>query len=179
MAEVLKTVPETIREDVFHSGKQLRYESGQTTTDQFHRWLCDRYSAEPTLEELSHAASSIFEPMDETIEVARSLHEAGHRLGILSNTCDAHWEYCLAKPYSFLDHWFSVHALSFRLGCSKPDAEIYDKAALLCEVPPENIFFIDDRPENVEGAARAGYDALLFEDAAQLRRELAQRGLLA
>lgn len=177
LAGILGTTPEVIEQDVFHSGQQSKYERGEITTLDLHRWLCDRFDVEAKLEDIAHAASSIFHPIEGTIEIAQRLHAAGHRLGILSNTCDCHWEYCLAKPFPFLQEVFPVHALSFRLGHMKPEPEIYRKAARLCESPPKNIFFVDDREENVEGAASAGYDALLFESPDQLRRELALRGL--
>ncbi|RCS41202.1 HAD family phosphatase [Bremerella cremea] len=177
LANILGTTPEIIRQDVFHSGEQWKYERGEITTLDLHNWLCSRYEVEAKLEDIVHAASSIFHPMPDTIELAEQLHAAGHPLGILSNTCDCHWEYCLGKPFPFLTKLFPVHALSFRLGFMKPDLAIYRKAAELCEVPPENIFFVDDRQENIDGAANAGYDAVLFQSAAQLRQELNSRGV--
>ncbi|QDU74495.1 Alpha-D-glucose-1-phosphate phosphatase YihX [Bremerella volcania] len=177
MADVLGTTAETIRTDVFHSGEQWKYERGEITTLQLHRWLCDRYDVEAKLEDVCHAASHIFHPIPGTIEIAAGLHAAGHQLGILSNTCDAHWEYCLGRPFPFLNDFFPIHALSFRLGTMKPDPEIYRKAAALCGVSPEKIFFVDDREENVAGAAGAGYDAVLFTGAADLSEALTARGV--
>lgn len=177
LASILGTTPEVIEQDVFHSGQQWKYERGEITTMELHRWLCDRFEVEAKLDEIAYAASSIFQPIEETIAIAERLHAAGYPLGILSNTCDCHWEYCLAKPFPFLHEVFPVHALSFRLGQMKPEPEIYHKAARLCDYPPKNIFFVDDRKENVEGAASAGYDALLFESPTQLLRELTRRGL--
>ncbi len=177
MAEVLGTTADVIRTDVFHSGQQWKYERGEITTLDLHRWLCDRYDVEAQLEDVCHAASHIFHPIPGTIDIATRLHAAGKRLGILSNTCDAHWEYCLGRPFPFLDELFPVHALSFRLGTMKPDAAIYGKAADLCGVAPEKIFFVDDREENVAGAAGAGYDAVLFTDPDGLREALHKRGV--
>lgn len=177
LAEVLGTTAETIRTDVFHSGEQWKYERGEITTLDLHRWLCDRYDVEAKLEDVCHAASHIFHPIPGTIEIAAGLHAAGKRMGILSNTCDAHWEYCLGRPFPFLDEYFPVHALSFRIGTMKPDRDIYVKAAELCDVAPEKIFFVDDREENVAGAVRAGYDAVLFTGPADLRAALNDRGV--
>ncbi|WDI42969.1 HAD family hydrolase [Bremerella sp. P1] len=177
LADVLETSAESIRSDVFHSGQQWKYERGEITTLDLHQWLCDRYDVEAKLEDVCHAASHIFHPIPGTIEIAAALHAAGKRMGILSNTCDAHWEYCLGKPFPFLDDYFPIHALSFRLGTMKPDPEIYLKAAALCDVSPEKIFFVDDREENVAGAADAGYDAVLFTSPADLREALNTRGI--
>lgn len=177
LADVLGTTADVIRADVFHSGEQWKYERGELTTLELHRWLCDRYDVQAKLEDVCHAASHIFHPMDGTIDIAAALHASGKRMGILSNTCDAHWEYCLGKPFPFLNDYFPVHALSFRLGTMKPDPAIYSKAAALCEVSPEKIFFVDDREENVAGAAHAGYDAVLFTGPADLRKALIARGV--
>jgi len=177
LAHVLETTADAIRTDVFHSGQQWKYERGEITTLDLHHWLCDRYDVEAKLEDVCHAASHIFQPIDGTVEIASQLHAAGKRMGILSNTCDAHWEYCLGKPFPFLHDFFPVHALSFRIGTMKPDQEIYTQAARLCDVAPEKIFFVDDREENVAGAVCAGYDAVLFTGAADLRDALRRRGV--
>lgn len=177
LAEVLGTTPDVILDDVFHSGEQWKYERGEITTLDLHRWLCDRYDVDAKLEDVCHAASHIFEPIPGSVEIATRLHAAGHRLGILSNTCDAHWEYCLEKPFPFLHDLFPIHALSFRLRAMKPNAEIYAQAAQLCGVSPEAIFFVDDRADNVEGAKRAGYDAVLFQGPQSLHDALVARGV--
>jgi putative hydrolase of the HAD superfamily len=60
---------------------------------------------------------------------------------------------------------------------SKPDPEAF-LACLrrLRHDPPADTLFIDDNADNVEGARRAGLDALLFTSLATLREELRARG---
>ena len=70
-----------------------------------------------------------------------------------------------------------VYALSYELRCAKPDAEIYRKAASLAGVAPEEIFFTDDMPVNVEAAQKAGFDAVLFRGGRALAEELRRRGV--
>ena len=101
--------------------------------------------------------------------------DAGHRLGVLSNTCAAHWNYCLPR-YTLLRK-FEVYALSFEIGAMKPDPTTYRAAADLAGAAPEEIFFTDDRPENVEAALAAGYDAVPFTTAARLADDLRRRGV--
>ena len=67
--------------------------------------------------------------------------------------------------------------LSFECGAMKPDEKIYQVATERAGVPPERIFFTDDLPENVEGAKKYGWDAVLFTGAHELGRELANRGV--
>lgn len=59
----------------------------------------------------------------------------------------------------------------------KPDRKIYQAAIERAAVAPENIFFLDDLPENVAGAREAGIDAVQFIDEQQLVADLAERDL--
>ena len=60
----------------------------------------------------------------------------------------------------------------------KPEPKIYAESARLAGVRPEEIFFTDDRADNVAGAREAGWDAVLFESAGQLSGELRRRGVM-
>ena len=62
--------------------------------------------------------------------------------------------------------------MSYELEAMKPDIAFYQGAARLAQTPPEGIFFVDDRPENVAGAQAAGWDAVVYESASQLSEEL-------
>ena len=84
------------------------------------------------------------------LPVVAQLYQAGHRLGILSNTCEGHWNHCLRR-YAMLRELFSVYALSFEIGVAKPDAAIFRKAAELAGCQPAEIFYTDDMPGHVAG----------------------------
>jgi HAD superfamily hydrolase (TIGR01509 family) len=72
---------------------------------------------------------------------------------------------------------FEVCALSFRIGAMKPSRDIYEAAAELAGVRPEEVFFIDDRQENVVAAKASGFDAVLYSTPQDLALELASRGV--
>ena len=46
------------------------------------------------------------------------------------------------------------------------------------EVPANQVFFTDDRPENIAAAIAAGWDAVLYESVSQLNEALRTRGVL-
>ena len=71
--------------------------------------------------------------------------------------------------------WSFVSCLT---GHRKPDPEAYTHALDVLGRRPGECLFVDDRPGNCEGAAAVGIPSLLFTDAARLRRELEQRGVL-
>jgi putative hydrolase of the HAD superfamily len=177
MAEVAGLTEAEVWATVFDSDLEIRYERGDLDCQGFYREFCERTGARPDFEQLRLAAAAIFDVNESIVPLVRSLHRAEKPLGILSNTCAAHWDYCLDGRYAFLCECFTVHALSYKLGAMKPDPAIYVRAAELAGVPPQCIFFTDDRPENVAGALAAGYDAVLFEGAEKLREALEQRGV--
>ena len=67
---------------------------------------------------------------------------------------------------------FHVALSSCYLGLRKPEPAIYLRALDILGRPAERILFIDDRAENVAGAAAAGINAIQFAGADGLRREL-------
>ncbi len=64
------------------------------------------------------------------------------------------------------------------MGLRKPDPAMYRRAIDILGCTPQRILFIDDREENVAGAAAAGINAVRFTGAAALRVELAGMGVL-
>lgn len=67
--------------------------------------------------------------------------------------------------------------VSGQLGVVKPDPRIFEIALERAGVLAERAVFVDDSTVNVDGARAVGIDAFVFVDAAQARRELAERGL--
>lgn len=48
-------------------------------------------------------------------------------------------------------------------GVRKPSVEIYELATKRAGVPPEEIFFIDNRQKNIVGAQKAGWQTFLYD----------------
>lgn len=176
MAEVAGVPVEVVRAAAFEGGLQARYERGQMTTDEFYDAFCDATGTQPNFDALCHAASDIFTVNVPMLPVVTHLKATGHRLGILSNTCQCHWEHCLAR-FGFLSGTFDPCALSYELQAAKPAPDIFRKAAELAGVAPEEVFYCDDMPGHVEGAKQAGFDAVQFTSARELVSELWRRGV--
>ncbi len=130
-------------------------------------------------DELLDSLSDMFEPLVEMESVVHDVRTSGCRLGILSNTCNAHWRWLMQASYPSLGGRFDEIVLSYEEGVMKPHARIYELAQLKAGVLPEQILFFDDREENVLAAKEAGWDAQLFVDAAGARRVLESRGIIA
>ena len=67
--------------------------------------------------------------------------------------------------------------VSGEIGLIKPDRAIYDHHVRSFGLDPAASLFIDDSQKNVEGAIAAGWQAVLFTDAARLAQDLRQRGI--
>ena len=97
-------------------------------------------------------------------------------VGALNNEARETNEYRFEK-FGLRSH-FKVALSSCYLGFRKPDVAIYERALDILGRPAGRVLFIDDREENVAGAAAAGMKVIRFQGADGLRRELAGLGVI-
>jgi 2-haloacid dehalogenase len=81
------------------------------------------------------------------------------------------------KRFEFLQ-WFQAIFLSAEVRLVKPDPRIFQRFCETFTLSPEQIIYIDDLQHNVEAAGKIGMHAIQFRDAASLRDQLVQLGLL-
>ncbi|TDE37739.1 HAD family phosphatase [Nonomuraea mesophila] len=106
-----------------------------------------------------------------TVALLGELIEAGRDVALLSNA-----PVCVSDGLDELP-WIAAIGRRFysgRMGLVKPDREIYDEVARALGADPSDIVFVDDRPENVRGAERAGMTGVHFTGAAALGTTLRQ-----
>jgi 2-haloacid dehalogenase len=117
------------------------------------------------------------EPHHDTIALLAELRAAGLRLFALTN-----WSaetFARGAPlFPFLD-WFEAVVVSGEVGLVKPDPAIFRLLVERHGLDPARTVFVDDMPVNVRAAAALGFRAIRFTDAAALRRELGELGVLA
>ena len=82
-----------------------------------------------------------------------------HRLGIISDTWPS-----IENQLRTLDvlQFFSFATYSFSLGVFKPDRRMYLDALEKCGHDAKDTVFIDDSPQNLEGAAKLGITPILI-----------------
>ena len=165
-----------VSEWVFDSGLQRAFESGEFTPETFCNRLSELSGVKLDHDFLMNAISDIFSLNRRLIPLISQLRAVNFPMGILSNTCIAHWEFALAR-FPILGQLFSEYVLSYEIGSMKPAALIYERAISIAAVEPSRCFFVDDRMENVEGALAAGWDAVLYQSVEQLTCELRIRGM--
>jgi FMN phosphatase YigB (HAD superfamily) len=183
MAGAAGVEPHVMREAIMPSGSpcegdlQWQLEAGQVSDDEYFELVCERIGKRPQREQLEQASNDIFAPIESSLELLERLHEAGYRLGLLSNTCGMHWRWFLDGRYPTLTKVFEVQLGSFQVGAMKPYPAIYEAAIAKAGVPAEKVFFTDDRQDNVAGAIACGIDAVHFSDTARLEYDLRARGI--
>ncbi|ATN33821.1 2-haloalkanoic acid dehalogenase [Rhizobium sp. ACO-34A] len=112
---------------------------------------------------------------EDSVEVLTSLIKAGHDVTMLTNfAADTFTE--AREIFPFLNRPRGV-TVSGEIGLIKPDVEIYQRHAEDFGLGPSATLFIDDVMENVEGAKAAGWQAVQFTGAEQLKSDLASFGV--
>lgn len=100
---------------------------------------------------------------EQIIERVRTLRVEGYRLGLITNNVregSAMWRSLVP-----VDDLFEVVVDSSAVGMRKPNPAIFHHTLeLLGGIAPAEAVFLDDSPGNVEGARRAGLQAILVDD---------------
>jgi putative hydrolase of the HAD superfamily len=107
------------------------------------------------------------------LDWALQLRARGLRLGMLSNMPSPLGRH-LRETRTLLNHFDHV-TFSFELGVVKPQPAIYEDSIRGLAVEPSEALFLDDRPENVEGARAVGLQAELYVSWEKFRQEALAR----
>jgi 2-haloacid dehalogenase len=119
-----------------------------------------------------------FAPMAELVE---RLHRAGTPLYLLSNApgfLDGWLRGPAHRRHPFIGR-FRDYVVSGHVGCSKPDAAIYDLVCRTGGFAPRDAVFIDDVLANVDGARAVGMSAVHHRSVGETIAELRAMGLPA
>lgn len=152
-----------------------RLESGQLEPEQFFAQFRDLLELNLNYEEFRQIFSSIFLPEPLVPESLLAGLRRSYRLVLLSNTNALHYE-VVSREYPILQQ-FHQHVLSHVVGALKPSPKMYAAAVEAAGCSPQECFFTDDIPDYVEGARAFGIDAVQFQNADQIQRELRARGV--
>ncbi len=134
------------------------HNTGKISSEEFYQRICRDMELEMDFEEFSTRWCDIFSPVPEMGTLIEKLSKK-YQIGLLSDTDPLHWNY-VKNRYEYLK-LFPNPALSYKLGITKPEKEIYIKACELTGSQPENTLYIDDLKVNVEGAISVGMKAFV------------------
>jgi putative hydrolase of the HAD superfamily len=121
-----------------------------------------------------HSQSAVLE--DSGIGILRQLSASEqYVLATVNNESRDMNEFRLAE-FNLLDE-FDAFFSSCYLGLRKPDRRIYQVALDVLQRDPEEVVFIDDRPENVAAAVSLGIRGIRYEGSAKLADDLTRLGV--
>ena len=167
--------PEALARRIEGSDLPRAYESGEIESAAFlagMSGLCGHALPEAAF---VPAFSGIFTPIEATWRLVRAL-KPRYKLGLLSNTNPWHFEHGIRTTAVF--PLFDAVTLSYEVGAMKPDRRIYADALAKLALPPGACVFIDDLPENVEGARAAGLHGIHYTGPEALEAELHGLGVV-
>jgi len=125
-------------------------------------------------EALRRAVLDSYDWLDGMETLLADLHAAGFEIHALSNY--PVW-YRMIEEKLQLSRYLQWTFVSCLTGIRKPDPQAYLSAAEHRQVSPSQLLLVDDRQVNIDAALATGLDAILMQDARQVRRELEYRAI--
>jgi glucose-1-phosphatase len=148
----------------------VRLESGELTREQFFSEIQKMTDFTGGPDEFAGDFADIFFPMPPMIELHAELRKRKIPTYIFSNTNDIAVGH-IRRRFPFFSG-FDGYILSYEVGAMKPDAKIYEALEKMSGRSGADIFYIDDRAENVEAGARRGWQIVLHESVEKTRAAL-------
>lgn len=105
----------------------------------------------------------------DTLDVLIDLQRGGTRMALLSN---AGLDFSSYFRNGLLGEFFDQVFTSGELGVLKPDAQIFRALIAGLDVAPSDVVFIDNRRDNIAGAAELGITGHVYTGATSLRSYL-------
>jgi putative hydrolase of the HAD superfamily len=157
-----------------HKEVVATFEEGKITLDQYLDRTVFYQPRKFSKEEFKNYMFSLSKPKPEVLEFARGV--AGKYLMATINNESREMNDYRIKQFG-LSQIFDLFVSSCYVGMRKPDEKIYRVALDLIQKAPDECCFIDDRPLNIEGAAKVGMRTVLMREPAQLKKDLQGLGV--
>jgi putative hydrolase of the HAD superfamily len=144
------------------------YEKGKISSFHFINQLLEKLPAGTSANQVVHAWNKMLLDFPASrLEQLKKL-ASKYRLFLLSNTNDIHIEafkriFSTTFPNDSIDNYFEKVYFSSDIGMRKPDGEAFEYVCKQNQLNPENVLFVDDSPQHVEGAKSVGIDAILLQ----------------
>ena len=90
------------------------------------------------------------------MNIIYTIKEKGKKVYLLSNLKEIDFN-CLKQKLDI--NIFDEVFLSYRLGCTKNDTKIFQILINKLSINPNNIYFFDDKEENIKNAQKTGINA--------------------
>jgi len=169
---------ELLMQEVFQEFEWVSMDHGIMSQEEGWQRICRRLPER--LHEAAHACvfdwwKPLRDPVPGMGELVREVKALGYGVYLCSNATSTLHQYFDRIPGS---ECFDGKIVSADVRLLKPQHEIYEKLFETFGLKPEECFFIDDSPLNIDGAYAIGMPAVLFrDDMAKLRADLRAAGV--
>lgn len=160
-SKILKVDRNKLKKSIVKHG--VRFQKGSFTEQDFWKNVCKDLKINiPKSESLwKDTVKETFIRRDYIFDLIEKIKKKGYKLGFLSNT------ELPARNYFFENNYnkeFDVIIFSCVEGLLKPDKKIYEILLEKLDLEANEIIFIDDLLNNIEGANKIGIQGILYED---------------
>ncbi|NKB68385.1 MAG: HAD-IA family hydrolase [Candidatus Latescibacteria bacterium] len=177
MAAASGIAAEKLHDVLWTSGFSRACDEGRYNAQEMYQTAADSLRWYPRFEPFQDMWAQAFQLDGDVWALARSLRR-GVGKGILTNNPEI-LRQVLHRDYPQIEAHFSPILFSATHKLVKPDKRFFFLAARQAQCTLGQMLLIDDEPEYVEGAQKAGMQAILFSSVEQLTQELRDGGLLA
>ncbi|MBI2558098.1 HAD family phosphatase [Candidatus Woesearchaeota archaeon] len=150
---------------------------GRITPRQFYEKVSHELNLKMGLNEFKASWCNIFALNDGVADIIKKLKKENYRLVLLSNVDVWHWEY-IKNKFNVLDE-FDDYALSYRLGCMKPNPFIFLDALKKSKTSPWNCMYFDDIARFIYVARLFGIKSFQYKSVEKLIKDLKNTNVLS
>lgn len=118
---------------------------------------------------------SLVQEYDYAPGLVKQLKDNGYKVYVLSNYSKYIFEHD-REEFQFLQY-VDGGVISYQLKHVKPEPEIYEALINTYGINPEQAVFIDDLPDNLEGAKPFGFHTICKQSYEQMLHELREKGV--
>lgn len=137
------------------------YKNGKMTDEQYWTWAVSEWKLNKPWQEVVKLMIDGYTVDDDVVSTVKRLREKGYKTAICTNNFPARIN-GLQEKFGFLDD-FDIKVVSFEVGVSKPNKEIFQELVNKSQVKPEEIVYADDNPDAIGGAKEIGITTFLYE----------------
>ena len=175
LARFTNLLPEQMFDAVYGGPLYAELERGHLTGPTFLRRTQQHCQMRCDVDFLAHALSDIFAPNPEVCGLIPLL-KGRYRLVLGSNTNAIHARRYF-KQFAAVLGQFDALGLSHEMGARKPDADFYHACLHMAKARPADCVFVDDLPENIEGARAVGMHGIVYRPNDGLAEKLCALGV--
>jgi glucose-1-phosphatase len=175
LAYLAGVTPDVLHAYLFGGGLEEDIDAGVLNVPELLKKVRAQFSFRCSDELLELAFADMFWPNQEICRLIPRL-KPRYRLLLGSNTNELHTRRFKKQFAETLGH-FDALVLSYEIRVCKPEARFFEHCQRLAHAEPGECLFIDDMPANVAGAQAFGWNAILYQEHADLMERMSKLGV--